>query len=124
MGNLLLNLGNSFLNQKGSVKPVSPDALPVLLPDLIVTTALWLVVMASMLLIFNPNGSPYYKHRAAMRAATPTNGTGGSRPAREQVRAHNEGLDGFGRLRPWPSPSLIRGSSRARCVPDRRSTRG
>jgi hypothetical protein len=31
--------------------------LPVLLPDLIATTALWLVALAAMLLIFNPTAA-------------------------------------------------------------------
>jgi hypothetical protein len=39
MGNLLLNLGNSFLDQKGYVNLPTWDAVPGLLPDLVATRA-------------------------------------------------------------------------------------
>jgi hypothetical protein len=44
--------------------------------DLLATTALWLVGLVAMVLIFSQKASPYYQRRAATRAATPANGTG------------------------------------------------
>jgi len=51
-------------------------ATPVTWPDLLATTALWLVGLVAMTLIFTEKASPYYRRRAATRAATPANGTG------------------------------------------------
>jgi len=53
-----------------------PDALPYTWADLIAATVLWLVALAAALLIFSETASPYYRPRAATRAATPANGTG------------------------------------------------
>jgi len=44
--------------------------------DLLATTALWLVGLVAMTLIFSQRASPYYQRRAATRAATLANGTG------------------------------------------------
>jgi len=52
------------------------DATRYTWPDLLATTALWLVGLAAMTLIFNPTATPYYQRRGATRAATPANGTG------------------------------------------------
>jgi hypothetical protein len=52
------------------------DALPHTLADVIATTVLWLVASAAALLIFSETASPYYRRRAATRAAKPANGTG------------------------------------------------
>jgi hypothetical protein len=65
MGNLLLNLGNSFLNQKGYVNLPTWDAVPGLLPDLVVTTALWLVAPAAMLT--TARWPPGHDHDATIR---------------------------------------------------------
>jgi len=43
--------------------------------DLLATTALWLVGLVAMTLIFSQAASPHYRRRAATRAATPANGT-------------------------------------------------
>src|SRR5215475_10725951 len=48
------------------------DATPYTSRDLLATTALWLVGLVAMVLIFTEKAGPYYKRRAA----TPTNGTG------------------------------------------------
>ncbi len=40
-------------------------ALPVVLPDVIATTVLWLVALAAMLLIFSQTASPYYQQEPA-----------------------------------------------------------
>jgi hypothetical protein len=45
-------------------------------PDLLATTAVWLVGLVAMTLIFTQRASPYYQRRPATRAATPANGTG------------------------------------------------
>ena len=50
-------------------------ATPVTWPDLLATTALWLVGLATLTLIFSQKASPHYQRRAATRAATPANGT-------------------------------------------------
>ena len=63
---LLLGLGESG----------GEDALTYIRPDVIATTVLWLVASAAALLIFSETASPYYRRRAATRAATPANGTG------------------------------------------------
>ena len=52
------------------------DALIYIWPDVIATTALWLVGLAAMFLIFGETARPYYQSRAPTRAATPANGTG------------------------------------------------
>jgi hypothetical protein len=52
------------------------DATPYTWRDLLATTALWLVGLVAMLLIFSQTASPYYQRRAATRAAPPANGTG------------------------------------------------
>jgi hypothetical protein len=44
--------------------------------DLLATTALWLVGLVAMTLIFTQTASPHYQRRAATRAAPPANGTG------------------------------------------------
>ena len=44
--------------------------------DLLATTALWLVGLVAMVLIFTEKASPYYHRRAATRAAPLANGTG------------------------------------------------
>jgi hypothetical protein len=49
-------------------------------PDLLATTALWLVVLVAMTLIFTQRANPHYQRRAATRAATPANGTGANVP--------------------------------------------
>ena len=48
------------------------DATPSTSRDLLATTALWLVGVVAMTLIFSQKASPYYQ----CRAATPANGTG------------------------------------------------
>jgi len=52
------------------------DATRYTARDLLATTALWLVGLVAMTLIFTEKASPYYRRRAATRAATPANGTG------------------------------------------------
>jgi hypothetical protein len=52
------------------------DATPSTSRDLLATTALWLVGLVAMTLIFTQRANPYYQCRAATRAATPANGTG------------------------------------------------
>jgi Domain of unknown function (DUF1707) len=44
--------------------------------DLPVTTAVWLVGLVAMTLIFTQRASPHYQRRAATRAATPASGAG------------------------------------------------
>jgi Domain of unknown function (DUF1707) len=44
--------------------------------DLLATTALWLVGLVAMTLIFTHRASPHYTRRAATRAATPASGAG------------------------------------------------
>jgi hypothetical protein len=46
------------------------DAAPYTSRDLLATTALWLVGLVAMTLIFSQAASPYYQRRAATRAAT------------------------------------------------------
>jgi hypothetical protein len=53
----------------------SNDALPSTGPDVIAATVLWLAGLAAMVLVFSETASPYYRRRAATRAATPANGT-------------------------------------------------
>src|SRR3974390_3420837 len=48
-----------------------PGAFLVLLPDLIAASALWLVGLVVMLLIFNPMASPYYRHEPARQEPWP-----------------------------------------------------
>jgi hypothetical protein len=62
---LLLGLGEGL----------GEDALPSTGPDVIAATVLWLVGLAATLLLFSETASPYYRRRAATRAATPANGT-------------------------------------------------
>jgi DUF1707 SHOCT-like domain len=52
------------------------DAMPSTSRDLLATTALWLVGLAAMTLIFTQRASPHYQRRTATRAAAPANGTG------------------------------------------------
>jgi hypothetical protein len=52
------------------------DATRYTARDLLATTALWLVGLAAMTLIFSQKASPHYQRRAATRAATPATGTG------------------------------------------------
>jgi hypothetical protein len=52
------------------------DALPYTWPDVIATTALWLVGLVAGLFILSESASPYYQRRAAPRGATPANGAG------------------------------------------------
>jgi hypothetical protein len=51
------------------------DATPFTWRDLLATTALWLVGLVAMALIFTQRATPHYRCRAAT-AATPANGTG------------------------------------------------
>jgi Domain of unknown function (DUF1707) len=53
------------------------DALMYTLPDVIAAAVLWLIGLAATLLLFSETASPYYQRRAATRAATPANRTGG-----------------------------------------------
>ena len=53
----------------------SEDATPSTSRDLLATTALWLVGLVAMTLIFTQRANPHYQRRAATRAATPANGT-------------------------------------------------
>jgi hypothetical protein len=58
---------------------VSTSGIAALLytwPDLLATGMLWLVGLSATVLIFSETASPYYQRRAAVRAATPANGTG------------------------------------------------
>jgi hypothetical protein len=52
------------------------DAAPSTSRDLLATTALWLVGLVAMTLIFTQRANPHYQRRAATRAATPASGTG------------------------------------------------
>jgi hypothetical protein len=52
------------------------DATRYTARDLLATTALWLVGLATLTLIFSQKASPHYQRRAATRAATPATGTG------------------------------------------------
>jgi uncharacterized protein DUF1707 len=52
------------------------DAMSYTSRDLLATTALWLVGLVAMTLIFTQRASPYYRRRAATRAATPASGAG------------------------------------------------
>jgi uncharacterized membrane protein YfbV (UPF0208 family) len=52
------------------------DAVTYTSRDLLATTALWLVGLVAMTLIFTQRANPHYQSRAATRAATPANGTG------------------------------------------------
>jgi hypothetical protein len=45
------------------------DALPVLMPDLIAATVLWLVGLVVVALIFSETASPYYQQQPAQQAA-------------------------------------------------------
>jgi hypothetical protein len=49
------------------------DAAPSTSRDLLVTTAVWLVGLVAMTLIFTQKANPHYQRRAATRAATPAN---------------------------------------------------
>jgi len=69
----LLTAGLFFGLSEGGA---SHYALSYTWPDVIATTALWLVGLAAMFLIFGEAARPYYQSRAPMRAATPANGTG------------------------------------------------
>ena len=68
----ILTIGQLFVFSASAGK----DALPYTWADLLATTALWLVGLVAMTLIFTEKASPYYRRRAATRAATPANGTG------------------------------------------------
>ena len=68
----ILTIGQLFVFSASAGK----DALPYTWADLLATTALWLVGLVAMTLIYTEKASPYYQRRAATRAATPTNGTG------------------------------------------------
>jgi len=52
------------------------DATSYTWPGLLATTAVWLVGLVAMPLIFTQEASPHYQRRAAPRAATPASGTG------------------------------------------------
>ena len=52
------------------------DASQYTWADLLATTALWLVGLVAMTLIFTQKANPHYQRRAATRAATPATGTG------------------------------------------------
>ena len=52
------------------------DALQYTWADLLATTALWLVGLVAMALIFTQRANSHYPRRAVTRAATPANGTG------------------------------------------------
>jgi len=52
------------------------DASQYTWADLLATTALWLVGLVAMTLIFTQRASPHYRRRAATRAAAPAHGTG------------------------------------------------
>jgi Domain of unknown function (DUF1707) len=52
------------------------DAVSYTSRDLLATTALWLVGLVAMTLIFTHSASPHYTRRAATRAATPASGAG------------------------------------------------
>jgi hypothetical protein len=54
----------------------SEDAAPSTSRDLLATTALWLVGLVAMTLIFTQRANSHYPRRAVTRAATPANGTG------------------------------------------------
>ena len=54
---------------------LSGDALPYTGADVLATAVLWLVGLAAMALIFSQTASQHYQRRAALRAATPANGT-------------------------------------------------
>jgi len=54
----------------------SEDAAPSTSRDMLATTALWLVGLVAMTLIFTQRASAHYQRRAATRAATPANRTG------------------------------------------------
>jgi hypothetical protein len=54
----------------------SGDGAPSTSRDLLATTALWLVGLVAMTLIFTQRANPHYQGRAASRAVTPANGTG------------------------------------------------
>ncbi len=69
------------------------DALPSTGPDVIAAAVLWLVGLAATLLLFSETASPYYRRRAATRAATPANGTGRS-PASPAASACSRGRTG------------------------------
>ena len=68
----VLTIGQLFVFSASAGK----DALPYTWADLLATTALWLVGLVAMTLIYTEKASPYYQRRAATRAATPANGTG------------------------------------------------
>jgi Domain of unknown function (DUF1707) len=68
----VLTIGQLFVFGASAGK----DALQYTWADLLATTALWLVGLVAMTLIFTEKASPYYQRRAVTRAATPTNGTG------------------------------------------------
>ena len=52
------------------------DATAYTWPSLLATTALWLVGLVAMTLIFTQRASPHYQRRAETRAATPAHGAG------------------------------------------------
>jgi hypothetical protein len=54
----------------------SGDGAPYTSRDLLATTALWLVGLVAMTLIFTQRASPHYQGPAATRTATLANGTG------------------------------------------------
>ena len=60
----------------GLVMGGGDDATPHTWPDMLATTAIWLVALAALALIFSPTASTYYRRRAATQAATPASGTG------------------------------------------------
>jgi hypothetical protein len=67
----VLTLGWFFVLSTSS----SEDASPSTSRDLLATTALWLVGLVAMTLIFTQRAKPHYQRRAATRAAAPANGT-------------------------------------------------
>jgi hypothetical protein len=62
----VLTIGWLFVLGAGS----GEDAAPSTSRDLLATTALWLVGLVAMTLIFTQRASPHYQRRAATRAAT------------------------------------------------------
>jgi len=67
----VLTIGWLFVLGAGA----SEDAAPSTSRDLLATTALWLVGLVAMTLIFTQRANPHYQCREATRAATPANGT-------------------------------------------------
>jgi hypothetical protein len=66
----VLTIGQLFVFGASAGK----DALQYTWADLLATTALWLVGLVAMTLIFTKTASPYYQRRAATRAAAPGKG--------------------------------------------------